>query len=271
LIAAKLARSEEFTFISPSRPGYLRTPLEVGLTPEAQADSYAALLDSLGIAQAAIIGISGGGPSALQFALRHPDRCWGLVTVCAIARRLSEKEIAKCRSFVRRIGCMMDLGMQLGRTALALAASEAGRFLRRMIDRTDRADGGDRRETLDLIFSLARGFGMISLRKVGLQNDVAQLTNMPEYDLERIAAPTLVMHGSVDELVPFSHARLIAKRVANAVLVKVKKGGHLFFATHKEKVVPIVVEFLERSARAAAGRQTSAKTRCDFIAGQSAT
>ncbi len=37
LMAAKLAKGGAFEFIAPSRPGYLRTPLAVGATPEAQA------------------------------------------------------------------------------------------------------------------------------------------------------------------------------------------------------------------------------------------
>jgi hypothetical protein len=40
----------------PSRPGYLRTPLESGRTPEDQADLYAAMLDSLEIERAAHLG-----------------------------------------------------------------------------------------------------------------------------------------------------------------------------------------------------------------------
>src|ERR1051325_1787340 len=35
-------------WVAVSRPGYLRTPLEVGRTPAAQAHRYAALLDILG-------------------------------------------------------------------------------------------------------------------------------------------------------------------------------------------------------------------------------
>src|SRR5574341_959670 len=38
LVAARLTRDPSFKFIAPSRPGYLRTPLKVGRTPEAQAD-----------------------------------------------------------------------------------------------------------------------------------------------------------------------------------------------------------------------------------------
>src|SRR5579884_2045507 len=71
---ARFLGAERCTFISPSRPGYLRTPLTSGASPQQQADLYAALLDMLGIDRASVIGFSGGGPSALQFALRHPDR-----------------------------------------------------------------------------------------------------------------------------------------------------------------------------------------------------
>jgi pimeloyl-ACP methyl ester carboxylesterase len=43
-----------------------------------QADAVAALLDVLGIRTAAVMAVSGGGPCALQFALRHPQRCCAL-------------------------------------------------------------------------------------------------------------------------------------------------------------------------------------------------
>ena len=66
--------------IIPSRPGYLRTPLYVGKTPEQQADAFAALLDALHIHQkVGVIGGSGGGPSAIRFVLQYPDRCAALV------------------------------------------------------------------------------------------------------------------------------------------------------------------------------------------------
>ena len=50
-------------------------------------DAVAALLDRLEIGDVSIIGVSGGGPTALQFALRHPQRTRALVMVAAIARR----------------------------------------------------------------------------------------------------------------------------------------------------------------------------------------
>ena len=60
--------------IAMSRFGYLRTPMPLDASPAAQADAHVCLLDALGIAKAAVLGGSAGGPSALQMAIRHPDR-----------------------------------------------------------------------------------------------------------------------------------------------------------------------------------------------------
>jgi pimeloyl-ACP methyl ester carboxylesterase len=66
-----------FPVLSPSRPGYLRTPLTTGASPEQAADVLAGLLDVLSIDKVCVMGTSGGGPTALQFALRNPARVWG--------------------------------------------------------------------------------------------------------------------------------------------------------------------------------------------------
>ena len=77
-----------YRYIAPSRFGYLRSPRPSDQTPDAQADLYAALLDLLKIDSIVIIGLSGGGASAPQFALRHPTRCCGLLVISAISRQV---------------------------------------------------------------------------------------------------------------------------------------------------------------------------------------
>jgi len=85
LVTARGQLGKGFRSIAPSRFGYLRTPLPDEASPAAQADTYECLLDALGIEQAAIIATSAGGTSAIQFALRHPDRCSALVLVSSNA------------------------------------------------------------------------------------------------------------------------------------------------------------------------------------------
>lgn len=58
-------------------------------TFEDQTDNLAALLDELKVEKvAAVYGISGGGPIAYTFAVRHPDRCSVLLTECGISGNL---------------------------------------------------------------------------------------------------------------------------------------------------------------------------------------
>lgn len=76
---------EGIRVIAMSRFGYLRTPRPADASPEAQADAHACLLDALGIARAAVMGVSAGAASALQMALRHPDRVDALLLVVPIA------------------------------------------------------------------------------------------------------------------------------------------------------------------------------------------
>ena len=65
--------------IAMSRFGYLRTPMPADASAQAQADAHVCLLDALGIAKAAVMGGLAGAPSALQMAIRHPDRVTALV------------------------------------------------------------------------------------------------------------------------------------------------------------------------------------------------
>jgi len=71
--------SKGFTVVAVSRPGYLRTPLSVGQSPEEQADAMIALMDRLGIEQAAVVGFSAGSLTAFQMAAKFPDRIWACV------------------------------------------------------------------------------------------------------------------------------------------------------------------------------------------------
>jgi len=65
--------SEGFSVLTPSRPGYDRTPAALGRTAQAAADALAALLDTLALPTVSVIGISAAGPTALAFAQQYPE------------------------------------------------------------------------------------------------------------------------------------------------------------------------------------------------------
>ena len=71
-----------FKVLCPSRPGYGRTPAAASYAES--ADLMAALLDVLQIDRVAVYGVSGGGPTSIQFAARHPNKCSCLILESAV-------------------------------------------------------------------------------------------------------------------------------------------------------------------------------------------
>ena len=70
-----------YRIISPSRFGFFGSPLPPDPSPAAQADAFAALLDHLEIGELPVVAFSAGSSSAVQFALRHPERVSRLVLI----------------------------------------------------------------------------------------------------------------------------------------------------------------------------------------------
>jgi pimeloyl-ACP methyl ester carboxylesterase len=62
---------------------------------------------------------------------------------------------------------------------------------------------------------------------------MAQLRACAAHDtyarLPRLQMPTLVVHGTVDRILPFSNGELIASRIAGSRLEPLERIGHLFF------------------------------------------
>ena len=75
---------EGYSILVVSRPGYLRTPF-VPLSYEEQVDQYAELLDKLNIDKVVAMGYSAGGPLALNFANKYPERTHALVMEAGVS------------------------------------------------------------------------------------------------------------------------------------------------------------------------------------------
>ena len=217
-------------FIAPSRPGYLRTPLWVGRTFAEQADALAALLNVLEIDQVAVLGASAGGPPALYFALRHPERCRALVLLSAVNGPISDlpdwvhlAEKGMPPDFFTWLLCKTPLIKLLaGRLFDVGAGAEKKALMRRVLDSTF----------------------PISLRLAGGFNDLRQIAALPPLPLERIQVPTLVLHGDGDSVVPFAQAERAAETIPGAQFLVLKGGDHLAFVTHLEQARPALHEFL---------------------------
>jgi pimeloyl-ACP methyl ester carboxylesterase len=227
-----------------SRFGYLRTPLPADASAAAQADAHACLLDALRIERAAVLGASAGAPSAMQFALRHPQRCEALVLLVPAA-------------YVPRAGGASSLQTPPGTRFLFETALKsdfvfwaAVRAARKTVQRAILATPPEvvQRASTDeqaRVQLMMEQILPVSARRLGLMNDAAVTSSLPRYELERISAPTLVISVADDLFGTFEAARYTAEHIPGARFVGYPSGGHLWVGHHRE-VMAEIAAFLGR-------------------------
>jgi pimeloyl-ACP methyl ester carboxylesterase len=241
LLGRAAVGSSGFQFIAVSRPGYLATPLASGKSPEQQADLIAAVLDAFDIPQAAVIAVSGGGQCALQFAIRHPDRCLALVMVSACSEPLDVRlpfgfHIMK---WTARFPLLVDM---LRRKAAANPASSARRSITDPALR-ERTVSDPEAGPLMLALQLST-MNRMAQRLPGTENDILQSRLPFAYPLEQVSVPTLVVHGTADHAVPFAQATSLAKRVPRAEILTIDGGEHVALFTHLHEIRTRILQFL---------------------------
>ena len=241
LLGAAIAATG-FQVIAMSRFGYLRTPLPLDASPEAQADAHAALLDELGVGRVGVMGASAGAPSAMQFALRHPDRLSALVLLVPAA-------------WTPRAGGAPPVktppgGQFLFETALKsdFLFWAAIRFARPFVMRgilatppevVKDANAAEQTRVADMLERILP----VSARRDGLINDATVIPALARYDLERIAVPTLAISAEDDLFGTYDGARYTAEHVPGARFLGFSSGGHLCVGHNEEITEEIAVLF----------------------------
>ena len=222
--------SDQARVLLVSRPGYGRTPLRVGRTPQDQATAYVALLDALGIDRAVVLGISGGGPSSFAFASLFPERCRGLLLCCAVTPHLMTPPAA-----MRRLAAVPGAWRAAAGLARLLARAGGPKPLDlSVLTPVERSLASDPEVLADLHrFETERP---LTMRGVGLRNDTCQLADRREIAWSAGGlVPTVVLHGDHDEVVPLVHAEAFAAAIPGARLEVLQGYGHavpLFARAH---------------------------------------
>lgn len=223
-----------FRFLTWSRPGFLRTPLSTGDTPETQADALAALLNTLSINSIAVIGASAGGPPAYQFAMRHPDRTWALVQVDGISQAYSPESSPRPGVNTWVYLLKQDSGMWLYNAMFEYANLGTARQFIGMMSTMDDTQNDALAESvvaneakLEMLGNILLSMSPNSLLKTGSFNDIDNYTDMPPMPLETITAPTLIVHGTADGDVPPADAIYAASKIAGSELYWVEDGVHV--------------------------------------------
>ena len=230
--------------ICPSRFGYLRTPLPDDASAEAQADAHACLLDALGIDKAAVLGISAGGPSALQFALRHPQRCSALILMVPATfvsgeggQRRSARPVTQILNTLMQSDFAFWLAIHLARRSMI------ENVLGTPIAVADRASAADRQRLDTTLMDILP----VSRRWAGLLNDAAVVSTLKRPPLEKIKIPTLLISAEDDLYGTYRGAQYTASQIPAARFIGYRDGGHLLIG-HNKEVLKEIAAFLKAHA-----------------------
>ncbi len=200
------------------------------------AEDTATVADALGIDRFAVLGHSGGGPHALACAAAMPERVVAVVTVASLAPHDADA---------------LDWfgGMSTSGQASLRAALRGREYKEQYESSSPEADPGFIEADLEALAgdwswftSIARG-GMAA-GVGGLVGDDLAYVGRWGFDVAKVTAPTLLIHGERDRLVPSSHARWLASRIPDARLQLSPHDGHISVL----HVAPDALEWLLRRA-----------------------
>jgi pimeloyl-ACP methyl ester carboxylesterase len=201
------------------------------------ADDAAGLLDALGLESVHVVGISMGGMIAQELALRHPERVRTLTLGCTYAGgeggALSGPEEIELQTTSLSSGdreLQIRTGWQVNVSGAWAADPDHFTPFRELVERVP----------------------------VAVPVIMAQMQAIAAHDtstrLDQISAPTLVIHGTDDQMLPVSNASAIADRIPGARLEIFDGVGHLFFWERPEQSARFVRELASAHAAPAASQ-----------------
>jgi pimeloyl-ACP methyl ester carboxylesterase len=214
--------------IAMDRPGWDGRSAVTGLAGNARA--AAAALDAAGVARATVVGHSLGAAVAAWLAAASPARVGRLVLVAPAANldSLGAVDYLLAAPFVgwlASVGAMAGGGLVLGTRPLRRWVGEA--------------------TALDERYLRAAGRMLLAPRAwrafVREQRFLVRDLPLLERRLAEISAPTTIVAGLADHVVPIAAARRLADQIGGAELVEVEHAGHLLHVQHAGRLAEIIL------------------------------
>jgi len=232
LLFGEGAFGDDVEVISPSRPGFLRTPLDDHKSFADQAALLVALLDAIDVERPIVVGISCGGPIALQLAADYPERVAGLVLGSAITTEIDERMYDTGNPVIDPLLTSAPvLDIRSGLLAF-LHRFMPVQFIENMHAGLSTLEGEDLEAYVDYIqndpaqhamdLRFASTIFPASARIDGTLNDERWCRNLPVVDYESIECPVLVFHGEFDAAVPIDHAECVIESLPDVEFVRVE-------------------------------------------------
>jgi class 3 adenylate cyclase/alpha-beta hydrolase superfamily lysophospholipase len=208
-----------------------------GLTLAEEVADIEAVLDDLGTERAVLQANAAGGPLAIEFAARRPERTLALVLYAAMAVTERVDDLAWLQDPQERqdrIAAIAEVwGTGSNLELLAPSAADDPR-MRDWLGRLERAS------------TTPRGF-------VELADNMARADVRPH--LPNLHMPTLILHRTGDRMIDVAHSRLLAEHIPGAKLIELPGADSLPMLGDSDALVGEVEEFLTGSRRSTTGLQ----------------
>lgn len=205
---------------------------ETSYTMQMMAADAKGVLDAIGIEKANVLGVSMGGMIAQEFALDYPDRVINLILGCT--------------------SCGGTHGIPPTPESIAFLMNPERAKLSVEQRARDTAPWLWTQEYVDKHPEEVYKYVAVTIKYPtpphGLNGQLQAVAGADTYErLPQIKAPTLVIAGDSDRLIPFENSKVLASRIPGAELVIVKNAGHGF--TQAPEAATAILDFLKRHSK----------------------
>jgi 3-oxoadipate enol-lactonase len=216
------ALAEHFRVVRYDTRGHGASPVPAGpYDIDDLADDVVALLDTLGVEKAHVVGLSLGGMTGMRLAARNPERVDRLVVLCT--------------------GAKLDPSSAWHDRAATVRAGGSGAVAEAVVSRWFTAPyleaHPDTRTACEAVVAATPAEGYASCCEVIATMDLRA-------DLARIEAPTLAIAGADDPATPPPHLEAIAEGVPDGRLLVVPDSAHLANAQQPDTITPAIIAHL---------------------------
>ena len=187
-------------------------PIDAPYRLRDMADDAAGLLDALDLESAHVVGASMGGMIAQTLAIEHPDRA---LTLTSIMSTTGEPGLPQARP--EAMGALLTPAP----TERAAAIEHGLRLWRTIGSPGFPFDEGEVRERAALAFDRGQSPAGVARQLVAILASGSRRAA-----LASVRAPTLVIHGAADPLIPVEAGRATAAAVPGAELLVIDGMGH---------------------------------------------
>ncbi|OEF97193.1 hypothetical protein BHF68_05755 [Desulfuribacillus alkaliarsenatis] len=236
LLMGQTFLGEGYKLIAVSRFGYLGSPFADESTVENQAKLYADLLEHLSIDRVTILGVSAGGPSALQFAYDYPDKSAALILVSAVSMFMGD-EIPISTKIVN--------GIQKSDFAYWLVIKTFRNIFLDLIGVSQEVYSNLNHNDKEFVDKMLEYMHPMSPRRPGNIHE-ANIRPMSGEAMGELSVPTMILHAKDDTLVTFEHAEFYHKHIDHSELAAFDSGGH-GMASELKSIRKYIKDFLEKT------------------------